>query len=271
MSKQAHPLEGFLGAFKTCVGAAFPGERAVFLGHDLHKELKDMDWFDLCAYGILGRKAPKEQLQIVLAMFAWTSYPDARLWNNRVVALAGSTRSTPNLAISAAQAVTDAAIYGRGNEFRAIDFFVRLKKAVDGGADLGEYLDNYIATGGRLAAYGRPIALGDERLPLTLALARQLGIDSGPHMQLAFAVERHFEKSSKPLKMNLSTIVAALSADFGWTPHEANMIYFASFLAGMFPCYREALVKPPGAIFPARCEDVHYDGPPARHHQWDAV
>ncbi|MBI2732186.1 MAG: hypothetical protein HYX44_02390 [Aquabacterium sp.] len=115
------------GILRTTMGAAFPGERAVFRGHDLHRELKDMDWLSLCAFGIFGRPVPPEQIELITSAFVYSSYPNARLWNNRVAALAGTTRSTPNLAISAAQAISEATIYGRGNEFRALDFFCGLR------------------------------------------------------------------------------------------------------------------------------------------------
>ena len=42
------------------------------------------------------------------ALWVNTSYPDARIWNNRVAALAGSARSTGNLGVSAALAVSEA-------------------------------------------------------------------------------------------------------------------------------------------------------------------
>ena len=43
---------------KSRMGACFPGERAVFRGHDLHAELRDMDWVELFVFGITGRRFP---------------------------------------------------------------------------------------------------------------------------------------------------------------------------------------------------------------------
>ena len=153
-----HTLAEHVGIFRTSVGAAFPGQRAVFRGHDLHHELQDLDWLTLCAFGIFGRHVPREQIQLMTSAFVYSSYPDARLWNNRVAALAGTTRSTPNLAISAAQAISVATIFGRGNEFRALDVFYETQRALDAGATLPEYLENFLQSGGRMAGYGRPIS-----------------------------------------------------------------------------------------------------------------
>jgi hypothetical protein len=40
-------LDSVAGRLTTAVGAAFPGERAVFRGHDIHQQLGDMDWMEL--------------------------------------------------------------------------------------------------------------------------------------------------------------------------------------------------------------------------------
>jgi hypothetical protein len=253
-------LASHADVLQTRMGAAFPGSHAVFRGHDLHRDLKDMDWFGLCAFGITGRQLPPEQLRLFSSVWVWTSYPDARLWNNRVAALAGATRSTPNLGISAGQAITEATIYGRGNEFRALDFFIKTRKALQAGASLADHLEGFLRNGGRMAGYGRPISSSDERMPLTLALARELGLADGPYVALAFDIDRYFESTGRPLRMNLSALLSAFAGDFGWSPREFNMIMFTTFLAGMYPCYLEAADKPPGAVFATRCEDVRYEG-----------
>lgn len=244
----------------TRVGAAFPGSHAVFRGHDLHRDLKDMDWLSLCALGITGRQVPSAHLKLFSSIWVYTSYPDARLWNNRIAALAGTTRSTPNLAISAAQALSEATIFGRGNEFRALDFFLKTRQALDAGVSLPDHLEGFLKGGGRMAGYGRPISSTDERMPLAMARARELGVADGPYVALAYEIDRYFESTGRPLRMNLSALVSAFAADFNWTPREFNMMVFVCFLAGMFPCYVEAADKPPGALFPVRCADVQYEG-----------
>jgi hypothetical protein len=266
MSKGPHILEAHADVFRTRVGAAFPGSHAVFRGHDLHRDLTDLSWQALCAFGITGRRIPEAHLKWFEAAWVNTSYPDARLWNNRVAALGGTTRSTPNLAISAAQAMSEAALFGRGNEFRALDFFIKTRKALAQGTTLAAHLDRFLAEGGRMAGYGRPIASHDERIPVAMALGRELGVADGPFVKLAFEIDRYFEASNRPLRLNMGGLVAAYAGDFGWSPQEFNMMVYASFLAGMFPCYVEATEKPPGAVFPIRCADVRYEGRP--HREW---
>lgn len=250
--------------FRTKVGAAFPGSRAVFRGHDLHRELMGTDWFSLCAYAALADKARPEQIALFNTIWVSSSYPDARLWNNRIAALGGTARSTPNLSISGAQAMTEAALFGRGNEFRATDFFIKTQRILDHGTTLAEHLSRYLAEGHRLPGYGRPISSVDERIPIAMNRARELGLADGRHVKLAHDIERHFDQLGKPLRMNLGALISAFAADFGWTPREFNLFVYASFVAGMLPCYLEAADKPPGATFPIRCADVVYEGPSPR-------
>src|SRR5262245_11533061 len=107
-----------VGRIRSRVGAAFIGSHAVFRGKDLHADLGDAGWLDLYLFGVTGRRFSTPKLRLLEAMWTHTSYPDARIWNNRVAALAGTTRSTGNLGIAAALAVSEAKIYGQGPGYR---------------------------------------------------------------------------------------------------------------------------------------------------------
>ncbi|MBJ7470504.1 MAG: hypothetical protein JHD16_04350 [Solirubrobacteraceae bacterium] len=259
-----HPLQAHTGAFQTSVGGAFPGERAVFHGRDIHADvMHDTTWLELCSQAVGCRLTPAQAKLLDTFMVA-TSYPDARVWNNRVASLAGSTRSTPGLAFAAANAVSEATVFGRRNEYKAVAFFKRAVAAMQAGATLGECVDEHLATQGVLPGYGRPLYNGDERIPPMMALARELDLHDGPHVQLAFALEEYLHGIGKPLKMNAGALVAAFGADFGFTPRQWTMLLFPSFLAGMQPCFLEALEKPIGAVFAARVDQVDYTGPAPR-------
>lgn len=257
---RAEQLMQHVGHLTTWVGAAFPGTRAVFRGHDLHQDLGGLHWVDLCAFGITGRRLPAEHLRMIEFFWVNTSYPDARIWNNRVAALAGTTRSTPNLALTAGHAVSEAMIYGRRNEYRALSFFARTVQEMQDGLSLAECIERHLHRQGKLAGYGRPLASGDERIEPTMALARTLGLADGAHVTLAFEVEQELQAQGRPLKMNYGALVSAFGADFGLSGREFTMLLFPAFLGGMQPCYLEAVGKPPGALFPTPCKDVCYEG-----------
>ena len=257
-------LEQHVGTLVTHMGAAFVGQRAVFRGHDLHHDLAGIDWLDLYVFGITGRRHNAQQIRLLHTIWAHTSYPDARIWNNRVAALAGATRSTGNLALSAALAVSEASIYGRGIDIRAIRFLQSTLVALADGGSIENCVRAELDRHRSLAGYGRPIAAADERIEPTMAAARKLGLHDGPHVRLAFAVEQYLLAGRWRWRMNYGILAAALCADLGFSDLEYYQFMFPAFLAGMPPCYSEALNKPEAASFVLRCDQIAYEGHGAR-------
>jgi hypothetical protein len=249
---------------RTSVGACFPGSRAVFRGHDLHSDLKDVDWVELYVFGITGRRFSKEAVRLLHAIWTYTSYPDARLWNNRIAGLAGSARSTGNLGIAAALAVSEASIYGRGIDVRVCDFLQRTRRKLDEGVELADCVRREIERYRGIPGYGRPMAAGDERIAPTMALAQKLGLHDGPHVRIAYAVEQSLLAGRWRWRMNYAALAAALAADLGLSPREYYLYMFPAFLAGMQPCFVEAANRPEGTLFPVACTDVRYGGVPKR-------
>jgi hypothetical protein len=262
--KGPQALQDNVGVLATRMGQAFVGSRAVFRGHDLHADLKDMDWIELYVFGITGRRFTPPQLRLLHAIWVYTSYPDARIWNNRVAALAGTARSTGNLGIAAAIAVSEASIYGRGIDIRAIDFILRARQALDRGEALADVVRAELDAHRGIAGFGRPIANGDERIAPMMALLGELGLAEGRHLRLAFEVESFLLAGRWRWRMNYGALCAALGADLGLSPREYYLFNLPAFLAGMPPCFIEASDRPAGTLFPTPCHGVHYEGPPKR-------
>jgi hypothetical protein len=259
-------LLDYEGPLRTTMGACFPGERAVFRGHDLHADLKDMDWIALYAFGITGRRYSPEQITVLHALWTYTSYPDPRLWNNRVAALAGSARSTGALGIAAAIAVSEASIYGWQPEFAAADFLVRAHDRINAGESLEAVLQQELLQHRHILGYGRPVATlqVDERIPAILARMESEKMAQGPYLRLAFDIERELSRMGRRLPINYAAVVVAIPLDLGFSPRECYLFLLPSFMAGMPPCYLEASERPAGATFPLRCSQLRYEGPGRR-------
>jgi hypothetical protein len=257
-------LQENVGVLKSRMGTFYPGSHVIYRGHDLHKDLKDMDWVELWVFGITGRRFTREQLRLLHSIWTYTSYPDVRLWNNRVAGLAGSTRSTGTLGMAAGLAVSEASIYGRGSDMRAIDFLIRTRLQMDKGGDLEECIRLELELHRSISGYGRPLVNADERIEPLLALAGSLGLDQGPYLRLALDVEKKLLAGRWRMKMNYAGVVAPLVADLGLTPREYYLFLFPAFLAGMPPCFIEATDRPEGALYPLACRDILYEGQPQR-------
>jgi hypothetical protein len=246
------------------VGAAFLGSHAIFRGKDLHADLGDWPWMAVYLLGVTGRTFGDAELQLLEAIWTYTSYPDARIWNNRVAALAGSSRSPGALGLSAALAVSDAGIYGLGPCTRAIDFLYRARTEVLAGAELGPQVQKELALHRSLGGYGRPMISADERIEPLLDLARSLGFADGPYLKLAHAIEEYLLASRYRMRMNYAGVVAGLCADLGMSPRDAYFYLFPVFLAGMVPCYLDASEGTEGTLLPLPCGGVSYSGRPRR-------
>ncbi|ABA57769.1 hypothetical protein Noc_1268 [Nitrosococcus oceani ATCC 19707] len=251
--------------WRTAMGAWFPGERVVFRGKDLFKELKDLPWMGLLLYGITGRIPNGKQIRLFDGIWTLcTSYPDPRLWNNRVAALAGTTRSTAALALSAGNAVSEASIYGRRPDIRAIDFLLRVKCQLEAGAEIEEIVIKELKKYKIIPGYGRPITRKDERIEPLLSLAEEIDFSHGPYVKLAFMIEETLLQGRRRLHMNIAALAAALAADQGLSCREYYHYSILSFSAGMLPCYVEAVRKPEGVFFPLSCDRIQYKGKPRR-------
>ena len=261
-------LDSVAGRLTTAVGAAFPGERAVFRGHDLHADLAHKSWIDLHLFGITGRHFVADDLRLLEAVWTHTSYPDARIWNNRVAALAGSARSTGPLGVAAALAVSEAKAYGLGACLRVFDFLQQLQQQIAAGVSLPDALASALVGRRSLAGYDRPLARGDERIEPMLKLAADTGHADGTYLKLAQAVDCLLIEQGKPWRMNYAALAAALPMDLGLNRRQYELFMMSVFFAGMPPCYIEAADKPEGTLFPTACTQIVYQGPAQR--EWPA-
>jgi citrate synthase len=263
-------LKSHEGPLRTRMGACFPGERTVFRGKDLHTEFKHAEWIDLYVFSITGRRFQTAQLKVLQGIWVYTSYPDPRLWNNRVAAMTGSGRGTGGQGFAAAIAVSEAAIYGRQPDISIADFLMRAARLIEAGGDLESIIRQELTKHKHLLGYGRPVATmdTDERIPVTFELMQHEGITVGTHLKLAIQIEEVLSKiAGRSLPMTYSAMVGAIKLDMGFSPFECYLYMLPSFSAGMIPCYLEALEKPEGATFIMRCDHLHYDGPMRR--KWE--
>lgn len=234
-----------------------------FRGHDLLNALQDLSWMDLLMYGITGRRFSQAQLELFQGLWKISvSYPDPRIWNNRVAALGGSARSTSGLSLAAAIAVTDATIYGQRPMIGAFDFLQRAHAARQHGAALEDLVASELTTHRVIPGYGRPIRSVDERLAPAERLARRLELWGGTHTQLSLEVAEVLKR--RRMGMNVAAVAAGLHADQGLTATEYNYATLLAFSAGQIVCHMDARAHPSGALFPLRCDRIAYQGPARR-------
>ncbi len=256
--------EARIGHVTTRLGGFFPGQGARVRGHDLHEMAVDKRWFDLFLLSLTGRQFAEHEIDLLEALWTYTSYPDPRIWNNRVAALAGSSRASAALGIGAAIAVTDADIYGLGPCLAAFDFIGAHVDAPD--EELLAAATTQLRRERRLGGYGRPLTADDERIAPTMAKARRLGLADGPHVRTAFRIESLLESGRWRMRMNYAALCSAIHLDIGLTRDDYECILATIFLGGMPPVWKEHNQELAGGLFPTPVAALRYDGQMPR--QW---
>jgi hypothetical protein len=250
-------LKFFEDNWQTEMGAWFPGERVVLRGKDVFSELNECSWMEYLVYAVTGKESPKLAKVIEGLWLLSTSFPDPRLWNNRVAALAGSARSTGALAISAGVAISEATVYGLKPIKGALDFLYRASEKKDNGATIENIVKEELKTYRNVSGYGRPLTNADERIKPVLAFLESMESNRGKFVQLAFEIEEYFKSTRYKYRINIAALNAATAADFGLTASEYYHMTTMAFTAGMFPCYIDAKNQLEGTFFPLKVERVN--------------
>lgn len=223
---------------------------------------------ELYLFGITGRTFTANQIRLFEGMWSLcTSYPDPRIWNNRIASLAGTARSTCTLGISAATSVSEATIYGRRPDIRAIDFLLRTKRYLDSGHTLEEVVHRELERYRGIAGYARPLVNRDERIEPLLSLASSLGLGDGIFVDLAFSIDRLLSAERYRMKMNVAALGAALAADQGLSSYEYYLFLTPAFIGGMIPCFIDAREQGEGLFLPLSCESINFAGKDPR--RWE--
>lgn len=251
--------------WSTDKGLAFAGQRVVYRGADLFSDLRELRWMALFLLGITGRRFTERQIDLFESLWSLsTSYPDPRIWNNRVSALAGTCRSTGALGLSSAIAVSEARIYGFRPIVGAYDFITRANRARLEGRALNDLVLGELKRSRTIAGYARPRINSDERIEPLGRRADELGFGRGEHLETAREIERVLIAHRYRLRMNVAAMAAALAADQGLSRKEYYQFVLPCFIAGLVPCYMDAEDRPAGAFLPLRCDRIEYVGPAPR-------
>ena len=244
----------------TAMGAWFPEGRVVLRGKDVLNDLGHRRWMEFFVYAITGRESPSLARLIEGIWALSSSYPDPRIWNNRVAALAGSVRSTGALAAAAANAVSEASVYGLRTSRGALDFLYRVDKGLRRGRKLEAIVRDELKHYRVVYGYGRPLVAVDERIGPLLKFAESLGLHEGRFIRLALDIDEYFKSSKYRYRINVSALAAAFGGDQDLTPDEFYWLATLSFSGGIFPCYIDTRNKNEGSFFPMSTTRIDYRG-----------
>ncbi len=253
-------FEKFEDNWQTSMGGWFPGETVVLRGKDVFKDLNNSSWMEYLLFASTGKKSPKIARLMEGMWVICTSFPDPRIWNNRVSALAGTARSTGALAAAASVAVTEATIYGLKPIKGATDFLYRADKRLAKGETLEQIIRAELKQYRSVYGYGRPLVTADERVEPMMEFARSIGCGEGKYIKLAFDVAEYLAASRFKYQINIAAVCAGLLADEGLSPMDFYHMATLAFTAGSMPCFIDASNQQEGCFFPLRTSRLNFTG-----------
>lgn len=254
-------LKAFHNNWPTDKGTWIPGGKVFYRDKSLFDDFAGEQWSTLLVYGVRGVMPSIEEVKMV-EHFATIccSYPDPRLWNNRVASLCGTTRSTGVLALSAATAISEATIFGRRADVHGAAFLEKTRSALAEGKNLDVFIKDYLREKRVIPGFGRPIIKKDERIAPLLKEASKLGFGDGYFVSLISQITESLERQRYRMKPNISIHCAAISLDMGWSLQEAYLLAILTFTGGILPCYIDGSEKPEGVFLPLTCGQIDYKG-----------
>jgi citrate synthase len=258
-----HHLDQRRGKIISNTGGWFPGKGVFSHGYSMLEDLVGQkSYFQILILNATGKMVERPFADWVEAIYGCLSWPDPRIWCNQIGALAGSARTSVVTATAIGCLATDSRTYGVYPLIEGVNFIqgAFLKQQNDMSA---VEIVNEIVTANKgkpyIVGYKRPIAKGDERLETMERVARKLGFSDGPHLLLAYEIERvlleQFDEG-----MNINGYMSAFLADQDFSAQEVYQMFSMLVASGVTACYLDAYNQPPNTFLPLRCDDIDYQG-----------
>lgn len=262
--------------YTTSLSYLVIGEGVFIRDKDLFQDLKDESWFSLLMFSLTGRNFTDNQISLFQSIWALSfSYPDARIWNNRVAAISATAGSTVNLASAAGMVVSESRIFGSGLFSATYDLLLEIKHYLRTSNDLSAFLRQRFALQKKITldsdedhyssvmpmpGYGRPFVNQDERITPLLEKAKSLGFGQSDYVKIAFDVEQALYELNCKTKMHVSILMSALCLEQGLT--KAEFLAYASmcYLSGIVSVFHDVALKPKNSFFPFSANQITYMG-----------
>lgn len=244
-------------------GGWFAGDGVYSHGYDMLNELVgEKSYFQILILNATGKLVERRFADWVEAIYGCLSWPDPRIWCNQIGALAGSARASVVAATTMGSLASDSRAYGVLPLIEGITFIQNAMHAVKNGSSSEEVVGRVVAANkGKpyIVGYKRPIAKGDERLEVMERVSADLGFEEGPHILLAYEIEKILLRDFNE-GMNINGFVSAFLSDMGFTAKEAYQIFSCLVSSGVTACYLDTLRQPAESFLPLQCQDVEYRG-----------
>lgn len=232
-------------------------------GYDMMNDLVGKaSYMQVVVLNATGRLPSKALADWIEAIHICLSWPDPRIWCNRIGALAGSSRTSSVAASCLGVLAAESTSYGIKPLISGVEFIEHAYAQITQGISVEVFITEETKKHGgkpHLMGYARPIAKGDERIPAMKRVAENLGFPIGEHLALAYKIEStlntKFDES-----MNINGYMSAFLVDQGFTATEVYRTFSALVVSGVTACYADTADRIAGGFSPLKTSDVTYKG-----------
>ncbi len=220
----------------------------------------------LIIMNITGKLPEKRLADFVEGFFICLSWPDPRIWCNKIGVFNAATHSSITAAIASGGLAGDSKIYGAGTA-KAVGRFVDLahQHIVMEKRSVQSFFQTHAYKNGKLFAPGfaRPLAKGDERIPAMRRLADHLGYGVGVYLTMLDEMEEYLRQTEGE-GQNLAGYFTAFMKDQGFSVQQIEGVAAFAVSGGVYAAYFEYIDQPPHSFLPLRVDDIEYTGPAPR-------
>lgn len=261
--KNSAPWEQYHGKVISSRGGWKIGEGVKCCGYDMMADLVGkVSYMQVVILNATGRLPSRELADWIEAIHICLSWPDPRIWCNRIGALAGSSRTSCVAASTLGVLAANSSSYGIKPLIRGVEFIQHAQQKISSGVDVGSFIIEEVKKyGGKpfLMGYVRPIAKGDERIPAMEQVSKKLGFEVGQHLELAYKIEKELNERYDET-MNINGYMSAFLSDQGYSAEEVYRIFSFIVISGVTACFSDTEQRIEGGFSPLKTSDIAYKG-----------
>jgi citrate synthase len=255
------------GKIKSKKGGWRIGEKVECHGLDMMVDVVGkLTYMQLVILNATGRLASKNMADWFESIHICLSWPDSRIWCNRVGSLGGSAGTNAVALVCAGVLAADSTSYGPRTIMSGIDLITRAHRSVGSGINIEDFVATEIKNmGGKphLMGYARPIVKGDERVVVLEKNSKKLGFEQGEHLKLAYKIEAILDRNYGE-SMNMNGYISAFVSDQNFSAMEIYRICSVMVSSGVAACGVDSADRINGSFAPLHVEDIIYTGIPSR-------
>ncbi len=259
--------DSYRGKIRSKKGGWVIGKVIKSHGFDLMNDLVGKySYMQVIALNATGKMPSRELADWLEAIHICLSWPDPRVWCNRIGALGGSAGASVIASTCAGTLAADSRSYGPKTLEAGVAFIQYAYSQIKNGLSVNELVDNEIKKHGgkpHIIGFSRPIVKGDERIPAMETVARKLGFSVGPHLQLAYDIEKILGEQFDEA-MNINSYISGFMSDQGYNAIEVYRLFSVLVFSGVNACYVDTADREQGTFAPLHVADIIYSGKPAR-------